>query len=121
MGKSTLVNALIPGAASATGALSRIGRGRQTTRVVWLYSGPGFWVADSPGFGSLQVEVDDLRQLRAAFAEWAEAECRFDDCLHLGEPGCAVMQGLNQGRYDRVRYLNYRALVEEVRSQPRSR
>jgi ribosome biogenesis GTPase len=110
-GKSTLVNAMLGEERLAAGAVRSVdGRGRHTTTSRQLVVLPrGGVVIDMPGLrglGLLGGEVDRV------FPEIAElvARCRFDDCRHDGEPGCAVAAGLAAGRFTSERLANYRKL-----------
>lgn len=97
VGKSSLLNRLDPALALRTGAVSgRLRRGRHTTRHVELFPlGPGALVADTPGFNRPELP-DDPAALAALFPELrqrlSQGRCRFSDCLHQGEPGCAASQ-----------------------------
>jgi ribosome biogenesis GTPase len=112
-GKSSLLKALIPDASVATQALSRIGRGQQTTRWVRLYPLSGYWLADSPGYTALETKVDDRQRIVEAFPEFHDLPCRFVDCLHGEEPGCAVHQAMAEGRVAEWRYRHYRKLLRD--------
>lgn len=94
-GKSTFLNRQFARELMASGELSqKIGRGKQTTRHSELFRYQALYLADTPGFQSLQIEQMDLDvdDFARAFPEIAalEADCRFNDCRHLAEPGCAV-------------------------------
>ncbi len=115
VGKSSLINTLIPAAQLRVSAVSgKLGRGRHTTRHVELFDLPqGGLLADTPGFN--QPNITCLpQQLGACFpeirAQLVEQQCQFADCLHRGEPGCAVSQ--NWERYD-----IYRQLLAECETQ----
>lgn len=119
VGKSSILNKLLPGAAIPTGAVSeKLGRGKHTTRHVELYSlGGGTYVADTPGFASFDVEMMNpipKEQLQYDFIDFAPylGCCRFNDCAHLKEPGCAVTQALDQGKLMPSRYRSYVRLYE---------
>ena len=119
VGKSSILNKLLPGAAIPTGAVSeKLGRGKHTTRHVELYSlGGGTYVADTPGFASLDVEMMNpipKEQLQYDFIDFEPylGRCRFNDCAHLKEPGCAVTQALDQGLLMPSRYRSYQRLYE---------
>lgn len=112
-GKSSLINALVPGARARVQDLSRIGRGRQTTRAVRLYPVGEAWLADTPGFTRLDLPRVPPRRLMEAFGELRGLSCRFADCLHLGEPGCALPEALG-GAVAPMRYEHYRTLVAEL-------
>ena len=112
VGKSSLLNALVPGLDLRVGAVSgRLQRGRHTTRHVELHRLKGdARVADTPGFNRPELP-DDPRNLEILFPELRsqldQHPCRFRDCLHRDEPGCGV-------RRDWERYPIYRRAVEEL-------
>ena len=119
VGKSSILNKLLPGAAITTGESSeKLGRGKHTTRHVELYSlGGGTYVADTPGFASFDVEMMNpipKEQLQYDFIDFEPylGRCRFNDCAHLKEPGCAVTQALDQGKLMPSRYRSYVRLYE---------
>lgn len=119
VGKSSILNRLLPGAAIPTGAVSeKLGRGKHTTRHVELYAlGGDTFVADTPGFASFDVEMMTpipKEQLQYDFIDFAPylGRCRFNDCAHLKEPGCAVTQALTQGELMPSRYRSYVRLYE---------
>lgn len=114
VGKSSLIRAALPEATVESQGLSRIGRGRQTTRTVRLWPfGPEAWLADTPGFTQLSYQVADRRQILAAFPEIAAVRCRYSDCWHLREPGCEVQAAVAAGQIDPVRYRHYCQLLDE--------
>lgn len=119
VGKSSILNRLLPGAAIPTGAVSeKLGRGKHTTRHVELYAlGGDTFVADTPGFASFDVEMMtpiSKEQLQYDFLDFAPylGCCRFNDCAHLKEPGCAVTQALGRGELMPSRYRSYVRLYE---------
>lgn len=112
VGKSSLLNGLIPGLELRVAAVSgRLQRGRHTTRHVELHTLPsGARVADTPGFNrpELPGDVQNLEVLFPELRRRLEAQpCRFRDCLHRGEPGCGIDQNWD-------RYPLYRRAVEEL-------
>jgi ribosome biogenesis GTPase len=117
VGKSTLVNALIgDDSRLATGALGADGAGRHTTtrrELVLLPSG-GI-IIDNPGMREVHLWIGDT-SLADAFDDIAElaASCRFSDCRHETEPGCAVRAALEAGELSRKRWESYRTLEGEV-------
>jgi len=113
-GKSTLVNRLAGRALMPTGDLRRDGRGRHTTRHRQLLVLPGgALVIDTPGLRELQVWEGDLDTAFADVAELA-ARCRFSDCAHSSEPGCAVQEALATGELDDERWRSYLKLQREL-------
>jgi ribosome biogenesis GTPase / thiamine phosphate phosphatase len=116
VGKSTLVNRLAGRFLMPTGDLRRDGRGRHTTRHRQLLVLPsGAILVDTPGLRELQVWEGDVD---GAFSDVAEtaAQCRFNDCAHETEPGCAVQEALASGELDPDRYASYLKLQRELRS-----
>ena len=117
-GKSSLLNALEPGLALRTGALSRrAGTGRHTTVTSQLIPlSCGGLLADTPGFGEVALWGVDQSDLDWCFPEFrAHREgCRFRSCSHLTEPDCAVQEALAAGDIDAGRFESYRTLWEEA-------
>jgi ribosome biogenesis GTPase len=116
VGKSTLVNALVGEDLLATGSLQADGTGRHTTTRRQLVSLPGGGlVVDNPGMRELHLWLAD-EGLEEAFPEIAEleSECRFSDCRHETEPGCAIQAALADGRLAPERWQSYRELQREL-------
>jgi len=113
-GKSTLTNTLCGDALQDTGAVrSDDGRGRHTTTARTLrFAAAGGCVIDTPGLRALRLDVDDEAQLAGVFADVGALalHCRFRNCRHRSEPGCAVREGLSA---ERVR--NFHKLQREAR------
>ncbi len=121
VGKSSILNRLCPELELATGEVSeKLGRGRHTTRHVELYRlGEDTYVADTPGFSSFdtdQMEVILKENLQYAFPDFGKyiGKCRFDDCSHRKEPGCAVRQACEAGQIEKTRYDSYLKLYEKA-------
>lgn len=125
-GKTSLLNAMQPGLGLRVREVSRATRkGRHTTVVPQLVpleaptAGPrtdaGGWVADTPGLRALALFDVDPEEIDAYFPDIAPlvAECRFSDCTHTAEPGCAVKQAVEQGEVSKHRYESYVRLREE--------
>ena len=118
VGKSTLVNRLAGRELLATGEIGADGRGRHTTTHRELVPLPGgALLLDTPGMRELQLWADETA-LNATFAEIEDlaAACRFSDCTHDGEPGCAVGAALAAGSLSRERLESYRKLQRELRA-----
>lgn len=122
MGKSTIVNALVPQAQARTAEISEaLNSGRHTTTSARLYHlDHASSIIDSPGlqtFGLLHISQADLPQCFQEFGRVRE-HCRFDDCRHLVEPGCAIIAAVERGEIDRRRWNAYRVLLAELESKP---
>lgn len=119
-GKSTLLNNICPNLDLATNEISRkLGRGKHTTRRVDIYPlDGGGYVADTPGFSTFNTQMYDTimkQDLADCFPEFDEhlGKCRFQDCSHTKEQGCAVLQALNDGLISRSRHDSYCAMYAE--------
>ncbi len=117
VGKSSLLNALAPELELNVGEISRkLGRGKHTTRHVELFAlGNDTFVADTPGFASFDVDLMDpiaKEDLQYAFPEFRPfiGQCRFRDCAHLKEPGCAILQAVRNGEIHPSRHDSYARL-----------
>jgi len=116
VGKSTLVNRLAGAELLATAEIRADGRGRHTTSHRELVLLPdGGLVLDTPGMRELQL-WESAEGLGEAFTdvEALAARCRFSDCAHRSEPGCAVREALAQGELDAQRYASYEKLGREL-------
>ncbi|WP_054940246.1 ribosome small subunit-dependent GTPase A [Paenibacillus ihuae] len=123
VGKSTLLNRLVPGLELETGEISlRLGRGRHTTRHVELMDiGNGGFVADTPGFSQLdflELGVEELSVCFREFASYAE-NCKFRGCSHLHEPGCRVIEAWQAGEIADSRYEHYKLFYNEMKDKKR--
>ena len=121
-GKSTLLNAVDPSLDLATGEISRkLGRGRHTTRHAELYKlAGGGYIADTPGFSTFETNRYDIirkEELAGCFREFAEFtdSCRFRDCSHTCEKGCAVVEAVEQGKIPKIRHESYCIMYEEAK------
>lgn len=123
VGKSTMMNYLKPEAMAQTGAISeKIARGRHTTRHSEIFHVGGHtYVMDTPGFTSLYINEIPAEALKGCFIEFDdyEGQCRFNGCVHVNEPDCAVKSALTKGMISRSRYDNYVNLYQELKAQRR--
>ncbi len=114
-GKSSLINALLPGAAAATGELSAAtAEGRHTTTASILYVLEGnAALVDTPGVRDFVPLIPADRNVASGFAEirTLAPDCRFTDCRHLREPGCAVKNAVKHGSVSERRYKSYLRLL----------
>ena len=118
VGKSSLLNALVPDFGLATGEISeKMGRGRHTTRHVELFPVAGGLVADTPGFSAFDtdqgdwMEKDQVQELFREFHPYL-GDCRFVGCAHIKERGCAVLDAVKQGKIPASRHRSYVRLYE---------
>lgn len=123
VGKSSLMNWLLPEAEMETGAVSeKIKRGRHTTRHSELFHlGEGTYLFDTPGFSSLYLNDFTDETLKNYFPEFQkyEDECRFVGCNHVNEPDCAVKAALAEGKISPIRYEHYIQMYQELKEQRR--
>ena len=122
VGKSSILNSLFGDNAIATGEISeKLGRGRHTTRHTQLYVLPfGGFVADTPGFSSLEIDVFDYafkEHLAEYFSEFLDYSdnCKFTGCTHTKEKGCAVLDAVENGGIAKTRHESYIQLFESVK------
>lgn len=116
VGKSSLLNRLVPELELKTGVISNVlGRGKHTTRHVELFELFGGWVADTPGFSNLDLNMTD-RELAMSYHDFQKlsSECKFRGCLHKSEPGCQVKQAVEEGDISQERYNHYLMFLEEI-------
>jgi len=118
VGKSTLLNAIAPGMELLEGLVNvKTGKGRHTTTAAWLVEpAPGLQLIDTPGvraFGLWGVGPSNLDQAYAEFRPFLGA-CRFNDCTHRAEPGCALRSAVAAGTIAARRFESYLKLREEL-------
>lgn len=122
VGKSSLLNFLFPNLNLQTGEVSdKLGRGRHTTRHTELFKhGFGGYVADTPGFSSLDTQYFSLEfkeNLVDCFPDFSDyiSGCRFADCAHIGEKGCGVANAVQEGKIQKSRFDSYKAIYNELK------
>jgi ribosome biogenesis GTPase len=118
MGKSTIINRLLPDAAARIGELSQaLGSGRHTTTHARFYHlDAASHIIDSPGlqeFGLLHVGATGLAHCFVEFRKHL-GQCKFNDCMHLTEPGCAITAAAQHGEIDARRVESYRTLATQL-------
>lgn len=122
VGKSSLLNCINPDFALETAEIStKLGRGRHTTRHVELFKVGCGYIADTPGFSSLDFETNDVikkDELALCFPEFSEYIdfCKFTSCAHVNDKGCKVVEALNEGRIATSRHESYVTLYNEVKN-----
>lgn len=121
VGKSTLINNLYPELGLKTGEISqKLGRGRHTTRTVELFKTDTGYIADTPGFSTVDLERYHLvmkEQLMHCFPEFEDyiGECRFSSCMHTCEKDCAVIEAVNEGKISSSRHQSYVEMFNEIK------
>lgn len=121
VGKSSVLNCIAPHLDLATSHISnKLGRGRHTTRTVELYELCGGFIADTPGFSSLDFENVDIilkENLQFCFPEFEDYinTCKFVSCAHIGEKGCSICQAVSDGKIPVTRHESYRMMYDEVK------
>ena len=123
VGKSSILNRLIPGASLDTAEISeKLGRGKHTTRHVELFKlNENTYIADTPGFASFDIEmmeeiqVDELAGLFVDFKEHLDG-CRFNNCRHISEPDCALRKAVSDNLVLPTRYDSYVRLYDTVKN-----
>lgn len=115
VGKSNLINFLDLGINLKTGEISNaLGRGKHTTRHTELYRIGSGYLADTPGFGALDLEMDEVT-LSQTFKEFFKLRCKYNPCYHLAEPGCKIKEEVENGHILKSRYDNYLLFLKEIK------
>lgn len=110
-GKSTFLNKVCPDLNLKTDDISEaLGRGKHTTRHVEIFDVNGINFIDTPGFSALDLSVDE-DNIKFAFKEFKNDECKFRDCKHLNEIDCKIIEDVNNGSILNSRYENYKKMV----------
>lgn len=120
VGKSSFINRIFPELNKETNYISKkLGRGRHTTRDVEMYPFEGGYLADTPGFSTVdierygRIEKSELRYCFREFSEYSE-NCRFNNCMHLKESGCCVTEAVEKGLIPKSRYESYVRMYNEA-------
>lgn len=119
VGKSSILNMLNPDLNLQTNQISKaLNRGKHTTRHTELFHYGGGYIADTPGFSSLELPNDQIG-LSTAFKDFSilSNECKFRGCLHESEPGCAVKYAVETGEILKSRYDNYLNFLREMKER----
>ncbi len=121
VGKSSLINNMFPNMSLKTGEISlKLSRGKHTTRHVELFNlSNGAYLADTPGFSSIDFESSNIIRKEEVFdcfpdfSQYAD-DCRFPDCKHIGERDCSVKDAVENGKIEKSRYDSYVFLYKEA-------
>lgn len=119
VGKSTLLNALIPSLNIKTQEISKaLGRGKHTTRHSELYDFGGGYICDTPGFSRLDIDLYEPIELRDLYDDFNSYldDCKFSSCMHINEPKCGVKKALEEGLIKQSRYDNYLLFMEDIKA-----
>lgn len=121
VGKSTLLNNILPDLGLKTADISdKLGRGRHTTRTVELYKLDSGFIADTPGFSTVDLiryslsDKDDLKYCFPEFQDYMN-DCRFTSCSHTCEKDCAVLEAVKNGEIAESRHISYKLMYEELK------
>lgn len=118
VGKSSFVNYIFPGISLKTQDVSGwSGKGLHTTTFAEMYDLPGGGkIIDTPGLREFALMDIEKQELSHYFPEMKELinECKFNNCMHIEEPGCAVKQAVNDGKISEERYLSYLAILDSI-------
>lgn len=120
VGKSSMINALHGEKIAKSGELSAINRGRNTTTRATLYKlDEGTFIADTPGFGLLDVFDVEYDELDLYYSEYVELSqcCKYHRCMHISEPGCEVKRRVADGTLNKDRYDRYIQTYNELKSK----
>lgn len=118
VGKSTLINALLPGTDARTGEISAVhNKGMHTTTFSEMYpvDNEGGYIIDTPGikgFGTFDMETEEIGHYFPEIFK-VSAECRYSNCTHRHEPGCAVLQAVEEHRISQSRYASYLSMLDD--------
>lgn len=124
VGKSSLMNKILLSHVAETGKLSsKTSRGKHTTREVELFEiEKGTYIADTPGFSSIEVTLDiESEELMGYFPEFSDylGQCKFNSCIHHKEPSCAIKEALEAGKISPSRYESYVEILNQIKEYKR--
>ena len=123
VGKSSLINGLVPGYDAETGDISKkLGKGKNTTRhteIIKVPFGEETYIIDTPGYSSIELLVEEENDIRYYMREFEDlnGQCKFSGCVHIAEPDCAVKEKLESDQISEQRYLSYVDIYNETKSR----
>ncbi len=121
VGKSTLLNNILPDLGLKTADISdKLGRGKHTTRTVELYKLDDGYIADTPGFSTVDLirySLNNKDELMYCFPEFKDYihDCMFTSCSHTVEKGCRVLDAVKDGEIAQSRHISYKLMYEELK------
>lgn len=119
-GKSTFINKLSGNLNIETAAISKVlGRGKHTTRHVEFYKIKDFYIADTPGFSSIDITFIEKEELKYLFDEFSNKTCKYRTCNHLEENNCSVKDAVRDKTILESRYKNYESFFKEKNNYKR--
>lgn len=112
-GKSSLINKFNKDLNLATDSISNaLGRGKHTTRIVELFNVDNFYIVDTPGFSSIDINEYSKEKIKSSFLEFRGITCKYNDCRHIKESGCEVIKLVDNGKILQSRYDNYLSFIK---------
>lgn len=123
VGKSTLINQLLPEVARETGNISKaLGRGKHVTRITEFFKFNNGWIVDTPGFSMIDIDFQP-HELATNFPGFKElfSSCKFNDCLHETEVGCEVKKAMDKGVISKSHYDVYLDILAELKLKKKER
>ncbi|AME09425.1 MULTISPECIES: ribosome small subunit-dependent GTPase A [Gemella] len=117
-GKSTFINKLSGSLNIETAEISKhLGRGRHTTRHIEFYKLDDFYIADTPGFSSIDITFIEKEDIQYLFREFSNYSCKFQPCNHVEEINCGVKEAVKMGEVLQSRYEDYKMFFKEKETQ----
>jgi ribosome biogenesis GTPase / thiamine phosphate phosphatase len=123
VGKSTLINLILPDVKRETGTISKaLGRGKHITRIVEFFPYKDGFIVDTPGFSMIDIDFQPI-ELASRYPGFKNLfhECKFNDCLHENETGCAVKKAVTAGKITASHYQVYLELITELKLKQKER
>lgn len=117
VGKSSILNSMLPDANLQTGEVSvKTQRGKHTTRQANLIEYKKGYVVDSPGFSMLELDLEDPSNIKDYYSDFVEYShmCKYNGCLHYSEPKCAVIEAVQNGEIDKDRHTRYKKIYDQM-------
>lgn len=113
-GKSSLINKFDNNLNLATDTISdALGRGKHTTRIVELFNIDNFYIVDTPGFSSIDINIYTKEEIKNSFKEFRDITCKYKDCMHIKETGCEIIKLVERSKILKSRYDNYLSFIKE--------